>query len=143
LPVKIPAEDQGTLKLKLSNGEEADLVLSLAYAPELCRSPKQCPLPTGCPALGFGDAQQVNQLAKLLVDKRVGEQATVLHRGQPVVVIDLLSHGLIAKAIAQIKPSEPVPAPTTDKKTPKTPATDKKSEPKSTQSGTKASGTAR
>jgi hypothetical protein len=110
LPVKIPTDDQQTLKLKLSNGQEADLVLSLAYAPELCRSPAQCPLPTGCPALGFGDSQQVTKLAQLLVDKTIGDQATVLHRGQPVVTINLPSHGLIAKAMTQLKPTKPVTA---------------------------------
>jgi hypothetical protein len=33
LPVKVPAEHQAALTLQLSNGEKADLQLSLAYAP--------------------------------------------------------------------------------------------------------------
>lgn len=111
LPVKIPTEDQQTLKLRLSNGEDADLVLSLAYAPELCRSPAQCPLPTGCPALGFGDSQQVNKLAQRLVDKEIGDMATVVHRGQPVVTINLASHGLVSKAMTQLKPTKKDGAP--------------------------------
>jgi hypothetical protein len=110
--VKIPTDDQQTLKLRLSNGEEAELVLSLAYAPELCRSPAQCPLSTGCPALGFGDAQQVNKLAQRLVNKEIGAEATVMHRGQPVVTINLPSHGLVAKAMTQLKPGKKEAAPT-------------------------------
>jgi hypothetical protein len=137
LPVKIPAEDQAALKLKLSTGEEADLVISIAYAPELCRSPKQCPVATGCPALGFGNVQQVNQLAQKLVDKSVGPLAIVLNHEQPIATIDLTSHGLIAKAIAQIKPPEPPPVASTP-----SPA-GKSSEGKSPKAKTKASDTAR
>lgn len=110
LPVKLPVEAQQTLKLQLSNGEVADLVLSLAYAPELCRSPAQCPLATGCPALGLGDPQQVNKLAQRLVDKEIGEVATLLDNGRPVVSINLASHGLVAKAMAQLKPAKKAPA---------------------------------
>jgi hypothetical protein len=137
LPVKIPTEDQAALKLKLSTGEEADLVLSIAYAPELCRSPKQCPIATGCPALGFGDVQQVNQLAQKLVDKSVGPHAIVLNHEQPIATIDLTSHGLIAKAISQIKPPEPPPAAPTSSPNEKAP------ESKAPKAKAKASGTAR
>jgi hypothetical protein len=108
LPVKLPKEDQQTLKLKLSNGEEADVAISLAYAPELCRSPAQCPTPGGCPALGLGDAQQVARLAQRLVNKEVQGTAILLHRGQPVATLDLARHGLVAKAMAQVK--QPAPA---------------------------------
>jgi hypothetical protein len=109
LPVKIPTEDQQSLKLRLSNGEIAELVLSLAYATELCRSPSQCPIATGCPALGFGDSQQVSALAQRLVNKEIGETATVLDHGEPVVNINLPSHGLIAKAMEQLKPTKTPP----------------------------------
>ena len=107
LPVKLPKEDQQTLKLKLSNGEEADVAISLAYAPELCRSPSQCPTPGGCPALGLGDAQQVARLAQRLVSKEIRGMATLLHRGQPVATLDLTRHGLVAKAMAQVKQTPP------------------------------------
>jgi hypothetical protein len=105
LPVKLAPEDQGLLKLKLSNGEDADVVLSLAFAPELCRSPAQCRLPSGCPALGLGDAQQVARLAERLVNQEVAPQATLVRSGQPLVTLDLTRHGLVSKAMAQVKPA--------------------------------------
>jgi hypothetical protein len=114
LPVKLPKEDQQTLKLKLSNGEEADVAISLAYAPELCRSPAQCPLPGGCPALGLGDAQQVSRLAQRLVNKEVQGLAILLHRGQPVATLDLARHGLVAKAMAQVKQPPPAASSSSD-----------------------------
>jgi hypothetical protein len=114
LPVKLPKEDQQTLKLKLSNGEEADVAISLAYAPELCRSPAQCPLPGGCPALGLGDAQQVARLAQRLVNKEIQGPASLLYRGQPVATLDLTRHGLVAKAMAQVKQAPPAASSNSD-----------------------------
>lgn len=103
LPVKVPAEHQAALSLKLTNGEKADLQLSLAYAPELCRSPAQCKLPGGCPALGIGDSERVSRLAGRLSRGEVGSQATLLDGDRPVVSIDLSKHGSIVQALSEIK----------------------------------------
>jgi hypothetical protein len=103
LPVKLAAEEQSQLTLKLSNGENADVLLSLAYAPELCRSPGECKLPGGCPALGIGDADRVSRLASRLSKKEIGAQATLFSKGQPVAIIDLSKHGSIAQAMTEIK----------------------------------------
>jgi hypothetical protein len=103
LPVRVPAEHQSALTLQLSNGEKADLQLSLAYAPELCRSPAQCKQPGGCPALGIGDPERVNRLAARLSKGEVGAQATLLDGGKPVAAIDLGRHGSIVQAMSEIK----------------------------------------
>ena len=103
LPVKLPAEEQAQLTLKLSSGENADVLLSLAYAPELCRSPGECKLPGGCPALGIGDPERVSRLAGRMSKKEIGSQATLFLKGQPVAIIDLSKHGSIAQAMTEIK----------------------------------------
>ncbi len=99
LPVKLAAADQAQLTLKLSNGENADVLLSLAYAPELCRSPGECKLPGGCPALGIGDPDRVSRIAGRLSRHEVGSLATLFFKGQPVATIDLSKHGSIAAAM--------------------------------------------
>ena len=103
LPVRVPAEHQSALTLQLTNGEKADLQLSLAYAPELCRSPVQCKQTGGCPALGIGDTERVQRLAGRLSRGEIGAQATLLDGGQPVATIDLAHHGSIVQAISEIK----------------------------------------
>jgi len=104
LPVKVPADHQAALSLQLSNGEKADLQLSLAYAPELCRSPAQCKVAGGgCPALGIGDPDRVSRLAGRLQRNEVGAHATLLDSGKPVVTIDLSKHGSIVQAMSEIK----------------------------------------
>lgn len=103
LPVRVPAEHQAALTLQLSNGEKADLQLSLAYAPELCRSPTQCKQPGGCPALGIGDTERVNRIAARLSKGEIGGQATLLDGGKPVASIDLAHHGSIVQAMSEIK----------------------------------------
>jgi len=104
LPVKVAAEDQAQLTLRLSNGENADVSLSLAYAPALCRSPGECKLPGGCPALGIGDPDHVSRIAGRLSRHEVGSLATLVLRGQPVATIDLSKHGSIAQAMTEAKP---------------------------------------
>jgi hypothetical protein len=101
LPIKLADEEQTQLSLKLSNGETADVLLSLAHAPELCRSPAQCKLAGGCPALGIADAERVSRLAARLSKHEIGPLATLFSRGQAVVVIDLSKHGSIAQAMAE------------------------------------------
>ncbi|HEX2872546.1 MAG TPA: hypothetical protein VHP33_14855 [Polyangiaceae bacterium] len=103
LPVRVPAEHQSALTLQLSNGEKADLQLSLAYAPELCRSPTQCKQPGGCPALGIGDPERVNRIAARLSKGEIAAQATLLDGGKPVANIDLAHHGSIVQAMSEIK----------------------------------------
>jgi hypothetical protein len=103
LPVRVPAEHQSALTLQLSNGEKADLQLSLAYAPELCRSPTQCKQPGGCPALGIGDPERVNRIAARLSKGEIGSQATLLDAGKSVANIDLSRHGSIVQAMSEIK----------------------------------------
>jgi hypothetical protein len=103
LPVRVPAEHQAALTLQLSNGEKADLQLSLAYAPELCRSPTQCKQPGGCPALGIGDPERVNRIAARLSKGEIGAQATLLDGGRPVANVDLAHHGSIVQAMSEIK----------------------------------------
>lgn len=103
LPVRVPAEHQAALTLQLSNGEKADLQLSLAYAPELCRSPAQCKVPGGCPALGIGDPERVNRIATRLVKGEVASQAILLDSGKAVANIDLSKHGSIVQAMSEIK----------------------------------------
>lgn len=104
LPVKVPAEHQAQLTLQLSNGEKADLQLSLAYAPELCRSPAQCKVAGGgCPALGIGDPERVNRLAGRLSRNEIGALATLLDSGKPVANVDLSKHGSIVQAMSEIK----------------------------------------
>ena len=99
--MKLAAEDQAQLSLKLSNGESADVLLSLAYAPELCRSPGECKLPGGCPALGIGDADRVSRIAARLSRHEVGSLATLVLRGRAVATIDLSKHGSIAQAMTE------------------------------------------
>ncbi len=99
LPVKLTQEEQMQLSLKLSNGETADVSLSLA--PALCRSPSSCKLPGGCPALGIADTDRVSRLATRLSKHEIGPLATLFSRGQAVAVIDLSKHGSIAQAIAE------------------------------------------
>jgi hypothetical protein len=101
--VRVPAEHQSALTLQLSNGEKADLLLSLAYAPELCRSPAQCKQTGGCPALGIGDPERVNRIAGRLSKGEIGAQATLLDGGNPVAAIDLARHGSIVQAMSEIK----------------------------------------
>ena len=103
LPVRVPAEHQSALTLQLSNGEKADLQLSLAYAPELCRSPVQCKQPGGCPALGIGDPERVNRIAARLSKGEIAAQATLLDGGKPVAAIDLAHHGSIVQAMSELK----------------------------------------
>jgi len=100
LPVKLANEEQTQLSLKLSNGENADVLLSLAHAPELCRSPASCKLPGGCPALGMADADKVSRLASRLSKHEIGPLATLFLRGQAIATIDLSKHGSIAQAMA-------------------------------------------
>jgi len=101
LPIKVADEQQPELSLKLSNGETADVLLSLAHAPELCRSAAQCKVPGGCPALGIADAERVSRLAMRLSKHEIGPLATLLLRGQPVVLLDLSKHGSIAQAMSE------------------------------------------
>ena len=103
IPAKIPPEDQSQLRLRLSNGQDASVVISIAYAPELCRSPQQCSLPGGCPALGLGDEQQVAALAGLISNNAVAKEAVLTSRGVPLATLDLSKHGSIAKAMLQVK----------------------------------------
>ncbi|HYQ26837.1 MAG TPA: hypothetical protein VER04_06445 [Polyangiaceae bacterium] len=100
LPIKLADEEQTQLSLKLSNGETADVLLSLAHAPELCRSPAQCKLAGGCPALGIADADRVSRLAARLAKHEIDALATLLSKDQPIAVIDLAKHGSIAQAMA-------------------------------------------
>lgn len=101
LPVKLADAEQTQLSLRLSNGETAEVSLSLAHAPELCRSPSQCKLAGGCPALGIADAESVSRLATRLSKHEIGPLATLYLRGQALVVIDLAKHGSIAQAMAE------------------------------------------
>ena len=101
LPVKLADEEQTQLSLKLSNGETADVLLSLARAPELCRSPAQCKLPGGCPALGIADADRVSRLASRLSKHEIGPLSTLYSHGKAIAVIDLGKHGSIAQAMAE------------------------------------------
>jgi len=103
LPVRVPAEHQSALTLQLSNGEKADLQLSLAYAPELCRSPTQCKQTGGCPALGIGDPERVNRIAARLSKGEIAAVATLLDGGKPVANVDLAHHGSIVQAMSEIK----------------------------------------
>jgi len=103
LPVRVPAEHQSALTLQLSNGEKADLQLSLAYAPELCRSPTQCKQAGGCPALGIGDTERVTRIAARLSKGEIGAQATLLDGGKPVANVDLAHHGSVVQAMSEIK----------------------------------------
>jgi hypothetical protein len=103
LPVRVPADHQAALTLQLTNGEKADLQLSLAYDAGLCRSPSQCKQAGGCPALGIGDTERVNRLAGRLSRGEVGSQAILLDSGKPVATIDLSHHGSIVQALTQIK----------------------------------------
>lgn len=105
LPVHIPAEDTSLIALKLSNGQIANVTLSLAYASSLCRSPAACGDSDGCPALGIGDTQQVQALAQLVGSKQVAPTATLLYKGQAAVVVDLSRHGSIAQAIGSQPPA--------------------------------------
>jgi len=101
LPVHIPAEDTALIALRLSSGEIAKVTLSLAYADSLCRSPAACGQAAGCPALGIGDAEQVQALATLVGSQTVGATATLLYKGQAAVLVDLSRHGSIAQALGQ------------------------------------------
>lgn len=99
LPVKLAEEEQTQLSLKLSNGETADVSLSLA--PGMCHSPTACKVPGGCPALGIADNDRVSRLAGRLSKHEIGPLATLLSRGQAIVVVDLSKHGSIAQAMSE------------------------------------------
>ncbi len=101
VPVKL-TPDSRQLELRLSDGSNADVAISVAYAPALCRSPSACSLPDGCPALGLGDTDQVTRLAERLSEGAVGSQATLLQNGKPVANIDLRAHGSVAQALTQL-----------------------------------------
>lgn len=101
LPVKVADEEQTQLSLQLSTGETADVSLSIAHAPELCRSQTQCKVAGGCPALGMADPERVGRLAARLSKHEIGSLATLFLRGQPLVAIDLSKHGSIAQASSQ------------------------------------------
>jgi hypothetical protein len=103
LPVRVPADHQSALTLQLSNGEKADLQLSLAYDAGLCRSPAQCKQAGGCPALGIGDSERVTRLAGRLSRGEVSSQAILLDSGKPVANVDLAHHGSIQQAMTEIK----------------------------------------
>jgi hypothetical protein len=103
LPLRVPAEHQSALTLQLTNGEKADLQLSLAYDAGLCRSPAQCKQAGGCPALGIGDAERVSRIAGRLSRGEIGPQAVLLDAGTPVATIDLAHHGSIQQALSEIK----------------------------------------
>jgi hypothetical protein len=102
IPAELPSDDRGALALRLSNGEIADVALSVAYAPELCRSPSACKLPKGCPALGLGDSAQVGRLARRIHGGEISSRAVLTKNGKAMATIDLSRHGSIAQAIAQI-----------------------------------------
>jgi hypothetical protein len=89
------------IKLRLSNGENADVAISIAYSPGLCRSASNCALPNGCPALGLGDSQQVRRLAERLARGQVASKATITVDGRPVSTLDLRAHGSINQALTQ------------------------------------------
>jgi hypothetical protein len=76
-------------------------LLSLAHAPELCRSAAECKLSGGCPALGIADPERVTRLAGRLSKREIGPTATLLLRGRPVAKFDLSKHGSIAQAMAE------------------------------------------
>jgi hypothetical protein len=103
LPVRVPVDHQQALTLQLTNGEKADLQLSLAYDQGLCRSPGQCKQPGGCPALGIGDSERVSRLAGRLSRGEIGSQATLLDSGKVIATIDLAHHGSIVQALSDIK----------------------------------------
>ena len=103
IPAKIPAEQQPELRIRLSDGQDAKVSISIAYAPELCRSPQQCSQAGGCPALGLGDEQQVQELAGRIARKEISSEATLVARGMPLAALDLARHGSVAKALSQIK----------------------------------------
>jgi hypothetical protein len=103
LPVRVPADHQNALTLQLSNGEKADLQLSLAYDAGLCRSPTQCKQPGGCPALGIGDTERVTRIAGRLSRGEIGPSAVLLDSGKPVATVDLAHHGSIVQALTEIK----------------------------------------
>ena len=103
LPVALPRDEHEALSLRLSTGESADVTLSIAYAPELCRSSKQCKLAGGCPALGIGDSEQVKKLAARISRGEVTTKALLLHQGKPAANIDLGRHGSIAQSMSELK----------------------------------------
>jgi len=99
LPLKLADQEQTQLSLQLSNGETADVLLSLAHAPALCRSKSQCLVAEGCPALGIADAERVSRLAARLSKHEIGPLAKLFSRGQPIALVDLSKHGSIAQAM--------------------------------------------
>jgi hypothetical protein len=103
LPVRVPPEHQGALVLRLSTGENADVQLSLAYAPELCRSPQKCKVAGGCPALGIGDSERVQKLAGRIKKSEITSRATLLDGTSAVASIELGQHGSIVQALSEMK----------------------------------------
>lgn len=99
VPVELPKNAPGSLKLLLSTGEAADIVLSVAYDAALCTSEERCPLSGGCPALGLGDAEKVRALAGRLENKEIESSATLVLHDLPVAVIELSRHGSIVQAL--------------------------------------------
>ena len=92
VPAKLPSDGR-LLKLRLSTSEEADVSISIAYDPGLCRT--GCPLPNGCPALGLGDETRAAKLAERLDAGQIDSAATVMLDGRAVSTIDLRKHGSI------------------------------------------------
>ncbi|HET9959900.1 MAG TPA: hypothetical protein VFQ61_35655 [Polyangiaceae bacterium] len=117
VPVHL-SKSSNAFRLKLSNGEFADVLVSVAYAPELCRSPSECPLKEGCPAVGLGDNSKVSFLAQRLDRGEIQGEAILFDGPTPQVKLDLRNHGSIVQAQAASK----TPAPAAKAPAPKTPA---------------------
>lgn len=99
LPVHLV--DSGDLRLRLSNGEESDVVIALDNSPGICTS--ECRAPDGCPALGVGDREKVERLAARLAKGQIDWEAQIVAKGSPIAVIDLSRHRFIKQALAHAR----------------------------------------
>lgn len=100
IPTKLPSDGR-LLKLRLSTNEEADISISIAYDPGLCRT--GCSVPGGCPALGLSDEARAAKLAERIDQGQIDSSAAVMMDGKAVATIDLRKHGSINRFLRQHK----------------------------------------
>ncbi len=99
LPLHIA--DDTELRLRLSNGEVADVLVALDNSAGICTS--ECRAPGGCPALGVGDRDKVDRLAARLAAAEVDWEAQIVANGSPIVVVDLSRHRFIKQALSRAR----------------------------------------
>jgi hypothetical protein len=99
--VALDEGDAAALSLQLSDGEAANVTLSLRTGDGLCDD--DCPVKAGCPALGLGGDSEVGALAQRLAGGEVETEAVLMHEGEPVATIKLDEHGSVKEPLKRAR----------------------------------------